>query len=112
MGKHYSTDFKLEVIRDYYNSPLGVRAIASKYNLPTKNYINNWEKQLIKKGLLPEGSTKPFKTSGRSPDSVVQQDPRTEREKRYEQEIARLQAQVDYFESLERMKPFYVKKKE
>lgn len=42
MNKKYSDEFKLSVIEDYYNSTLGVRAIALKYNLPSKNYINNW----------------------------------------------------------------------
>ena len=57
MMTKYPDDFKLLVVEDYYNSPLGVRAISLKYNLPRKNYINSWEKQLIAKGLLPEGST-------------------------------------------------------
>ena len=33
MPTKYSDAFKLEVVRDYYNSPLGVRSIALKYNL-------------------------------------------------------------------------------
>ena len=49
MYRKYSDEFKLAVIEDYYNSPLGVRSIANKYDLPSKNYIGNWEKQLKKK---------------------------------------------------------------
>jgi len=64
----YSDEFKLSVIRDYYQSPLGVRAIAAKYNLPSKNYVNKWEAQLKKKGLLPQDATKPVKSVGRSKD--------------------------------------------
>jgi len=108
----YPDDFKLLVVEDYYNSPLGVRAIALKYNLPSKNYINNWEKQLIAKGLLPEGSTKPVKAVGRSKEAIARKDSRTKREIYYEKEINRLKARVDYLESLENLKPFVSKKKE
>lgn len=111
MNRFYSDEFKLKVVTDYYESPLGVRTISRKYNLPGKNYINAWEKQLISKGLLPEGSTKPNKTVGRSPEAIAYQDSRTEREKLYEQEIIKLKAEIDYFESLDHIKPFISKKK-
>jgi len=45
--RKYTDEFKLKVVKDYYTSTLGVRAIALKYNLPSKNYINNWEQYLI-----------------------------------------------------------------
>jgi len=110
MNEKYSDEFKLKVVQDYYGSPLGVRLIALKYNLPSKNYINNWEKDLIKKSLLPEGSTKPNKTVGRAPEHVVRHDDRSEREKQYEDEIRELKARVKYLESLESLKPFLKKK--
>ena len=112
MKTKYPDDYKLLVVKDYYSSPLGVRAIALKYNLPSKNYINNWENQLIAKGLLPKGSTKPVKSVGRSPESVVYKDSRTKLETYYENEIIKLKARVDYLESLEHLKPFIGKKKE
>ena len=92
MAKKYSDEFKLQVVNDYYSSPLGVRAIASKYGLPSKNYINNWEEQLKKKGLLPEDSTKPNKTVARTKESVLREDTRTHREKQYEKGIEVLSA--------------------
>lgn len=109
MNKKYSDEFKLSVIKDYYNCSLGVRAIALKYNLPSKNYINNWEEQLKKKGLLPAGSTKPNKTIARCKESILREDTRTPREKHYEEEIEILKARVAYFESLESMQPFLKK---
>lgn len=112
MNKKYSDEFKLSVIEDYYNSTLGVRAIALKYNLPSKNYINNWEKQLIKKGLLPPNSTKPNKSVGRSKESILRNDTRTPREKQYEEEIRILEAKIAYYESLEYMQQFIPKKKQ
>jgi len=109
MKKKYSDEFKLSVINDYYNSPLGVRAIALKYNLPSKNYINNWEKQLKKKGLLLPDSTKPNKSVGRSKEPILREDTRTPREKQYEEEIQILKAKIAYYENLDRMQPFLKK---
>jgi transposase-like protein len=111
MTKKYTDEFKLAVIDDYYTSTLGVRAIAAKYNLPSKNYIENWEAQLKKKGLLPDSATKPTKSAGRSKESVIREDTRTPREKQYEEEIQALKARIAYFESLDYMQP-YIKKKQ
>lgn len=110
MKRKYSDEFKLAVINDYYASTLGVRAIAAKYNLPSKNYINEWEKQLKKKGLLPPDATKPNKTICRSKESITRKDDRTSREKQYEEEIEILRAKVAYLESLESLRPFIKKK--
>ncbi|MDP4133205.1 MAG: hypothetical protein Q8882_04245 [Bacillota bacterium] len=95
--------------QDYYDSPLGVRAIALKYNLPSKNYINNWEQYLKKKGLLSADATKPNKAVGRSPEDVMRYDSKTNRERQYEAEIEVLKARIAYFESLEYMQPFLKK---
>lgn len=111
MKRKYSDKFKLEVVKDYYSSRLGVRLIAAKYDLPSKNYINRWEQYLKKKGLLPPDSTKPEKTVGRAPEAEARQDTRTEREKQYESEIEYLKARVAYYEGLESMQPFLKKKK-
>lgn len=110
MKNKYTDEFKLSVVLDYYSSSLGVRAIAMKYNLPSKNYITNWEQQLIKKGLIPPESTKPVKAVARSKESILREDTRTPREKVYEQEIELLKARVEYLESLDSLKPFLKKK--
>jgi transposase-like protein len=112
MAKRYSDEFKLTVIKDYYSSPLGVRAIALKYGLPSKNYINKWEKELIAKGLLPQGSTKPIKSAGRSPESIMRKDTRTEREKQLEEENRVLRAKVAYYEGLKSLQPYFKKTRE
>jgi transposase-like protein len=109
MQRKYSDEFKLAVIKDYYNSTLGVRAMALKYNLPSKNYINNWEKQLKKKGYLPSDATKPNKSVGRSKESIAREDTRTPREMQYEAENQILKAKVAYYESLESLQPFLKK---
>lgn len=108
--RKYTDEFKLMVVNDYYNSPLGVRAISPKYDLPSKNYINNWENQLKKKGILPPDATKPNKTVGRSKESIVYKDTRTPREKHYKAKIQILEAKIAYLESLESLKPFLKKK--
>ncbi len=110
MKKKYSDDFKLSVIKDYYSSSLGVRAIALKYNFPSKNYISNWEKQLKKKGLLPPDATKPNKSVGRSKESIAREDTRTPLEKQYEDEIQALKTRIAYYESLKCITPFLKKK--
>lgn len=111
MKKTYTDQFKLSVIEDYYSSSLGVRAIASKYGLPSKNYINKWEDYLKKKGLIPTDATKPNKTAGRSSEPITRKDDRTERERQYELEIEALKARVAYYESLESLQPFLKKTK-
>jgi transposase-like protein len=110
--KKYSDEFKLMVIQDYYQSQLGVRSIALKHNLPSKNYINKWEAELKKKGLLPAEATKPEKAVARSKESLLRKDTRTTKEKQYEEEILALKAKVAYYESLESLKPFISKKKQ
>lgn len=111
MKRKYSNKFKLSVINDYYNSTLGVRAIASKYNLPSKNYINRWEEELKRKGLLPLDSTKSNKSVARSKEAILREDTRTPREKQYEEEIQILKVKIAYYESLDHMQPFLKKNK-
>ena len=111
MKRTYSDEFKLSVIEDYYSNSFGVRAIALKYNLPSKNYINNWEQYLKEKGLLPIDSTKPNKAVGRSPELVMRNNNKTQLEKQYETEIEHLKARIEYFEGLESMQPFLKKNK-
>jgi putative transposase len=112
MVKRYSDEFKLSVIKDYYSSTLGVRAIALKYGLPSKNYIGKWEKELIDKGLLPKESTKPNKSAGRSSEAIMRKDTRTEKEKELEEEIRVLKAKVAYYEGLKSLQPYLKKKRE
>lgn len=110
MSRKYSDEFKLSVVLDYYNSPLGVRMIASKYDLPSKNYIERWEEYLKRKGMLAPEATKEIKSVGRSKESIAREDIRTPREKQYQAEIEVLKAKVEYLESLESLQPFLKKK--
>ena len=49
----YSEEFKLAIVKEYFNGNLGVRLLAKKYNLPSKNYITNWINYFKKKGIIP-----------------------------------------------------------
>lgn len=111
VARKYTDEFKLRVVNDYYESDMGVRAIARKYGLPSKNYINNWEEQLKRKGLLPEDAGKRNKTAGPSSNSLNVENTKTPREKELELEIMHLNARIEYFESLDHIKPFIAKKK-
>ncbi|MFQ3860877.1 transposase [Staphylococcus shinii] len=53
MGKHYKYEFKLKVVQEYLNSSLGYRALAKKYEIPTKSLIERWIAQY--KELDPKG---------------------------------------------------------
>lgn len=111
MKKVYTDEFKKQVVEDYYQSPLGIRMIAQKYGLPSKNYVTKWEGYLKKKGLLPPDATKPNKTTGRTKDHIAFDPNLTEREKQYELELEQLKAKIAYFENLEYIKPFLKKTK-
>ena len=100
INKRYSDEFKLQVIKEYLNSSLGCRTIAKKYNLPSKNYINNWEKELIKKGLIT--SEECYKSQNKT-FSLNKPDKKTAYEKQLEKENLRLRAELAYYEELKRL---------
>lgn len=111
MRRKYTDEFKLFVVQDYYDSNMGVRSIARKHGLASKNYINNWEEQLKKKGLLPKDAKKPNMTAGPSSNSLNIKSTTTPRERELELENMQLRAKIEYLESLDHMKPFISKKK-
>lgn len=98
--KRYSDEFKLQVIKEYLNSSLGCRTITKKYNLPSKNYIYNWEQQLIKKGLL---TVEECSKSQKKSHSLKSSEKKSAYEKELERENLRLRAKLAYFQELERL---------
>ena len=99
--KRYSDEFKLQVIKEYLNSSIGCRPLAKKYNLPSKNYIHNWEKQLIKKGLLTDDELKNSKCKTYSLSSPDEK--KTAYEKQLEKENFRLKAELAYLRELKKL---------
>lgn len=99
--KRYSDDFKLEVVREYLNTQQGCRTIAKKYNLPSKNYIFDWEKYLIKKGLLSEEET--HKVHKETYSLKKMESGKTPYEKLLEKENLKLRAELAYYQELKRL---------
>jgi transposase len=89
----YSEEFKLNIVNEYYEGSLGVRLLARKYNLPSKNYITNWIKELKSKGLIPiERSV--YRSSGTIRDEKVSAMSKTPYEKELEKKVIRLEAEL------------------
>ena len=99
-NKRYPDEFKLQVVKEYLNSSLGCRTIAKKYNLPSKNYIHNWELQLIKKGLL---SSEECSKSKNKTYSLNQSEKKTAYEKQLEKENLRLKAELAFYKELKQL---------
>lgn len=96
----YSDEFKLQVINEYLNGDLGCRLLAKKYNLPSKNYITNWQQQLIKKGLLSTDLKKPTHIGGISRNLSTKKTPY---EKKLERENFELKAELAYLTELKKL---------
>lgn len=92
MGKNvYSDEFKLAVVKEYFEGNLGVRLLAKKYNLPSKNYITNWINKFKKEGKIPSDiSRDKTKTSSKKSTNSV----KTEYEKQLEKKVYELEAKL------------------
>lgn len=99
-GKKYSDEFKLQVVTEYLKGTLGCRAIAKKYNLPSKNYVFAWKDELIKKGLLTD-----FSEYSKHKDKIENNltKGKTPYEKQLERENLELRAKLAYFRELEKL---------
>lgn len=108
INKRYSDEFKLQVIMEYLDGTMGCRTLAKKYNLPSKNYIQNWEKQLIEKGLLKEDELKNLKPREYAVKKAIK---KTAYEKQLEKENFELNAKLAYYQELEKLTNIDTKKK-
>lgn len=108
INKRYSDEFKLQVIDEYLKGTLGCRTLAKKYNLPSKNYVQKWEKQLIRKGLLKEDELRNLKPREHSFKKGIK---KTEYEKTLEKENFELKAKLAYYQELEKLINIDTKKK-
>ncbi len=99
-NKHYSDEFKLEVINDYLTNNLGIRETAKKYGLSSKNYITEWKKQLIKKGLISEETANNLPVKNHSLKGAPK---KTAYEKQLEKENYRLRAELAFYAELKRL---------
>lgn len=99
--REYSDEFKLKVVEEYFNGPLGCRNLAEKYNLPSKNYIFNWRDQLIKKGLFKAEFIK--KDYTKIQKANAKKEAKTAYEKQLEKENFELKARLAYYKELEKL---------
>ena len=64
MGKHYTIEFKLQVLQPILDGKMSIREAARFYNIPSNALVGTWSKWFEKsgiKGLIPR------KPSGRPP---------------------------------------------
>ncbi|PJG83440.1 helix-turn-helix domain-containing protein [Caviibacterium pharyngocola] len=50
MGKHYSFEFKLNIVKQVLNDQLGVREAAQQYHIPNHSVIVDWLQRFKKQG--------------------------------------------------------------
>lgn len=94
----YSDEFKLAIVKEYFEGDLGVRLLAKKYNLPSKNYITNWINKFKKEGKIPEDISRD-KTKTSSKKSI--HSAKTEYEKQLEKKVYELEAKLAVFKKYE-----------
>ena len=100
VNKKYSDEFKLQVIKEYLSTSIGCRTLSKKYNLPSKNYIDNWKKQLLKKGLLSAEECNKAKIKS---FSLNKAEKKTAYEKHLEKENLMLRAELAFYKELQNL---------
>lgn len=96
MSQKYSEEFKLSVVKEYYEGNLGVRLLAQKYNLPSKNYISNWIKHFKENGTIPQNLSA-SRTSSTSTERTNKSKAKTAYEKELEKKLAMAEAELAFY---------------
>ena len=106
MGKHYTIEFKLQVLQPILNGKMSIREAVRFYNIPSNALVGTWLKRFEKsgiKGLIP------CKPSGRPPMkpkyAKMPQPPKTE-EDRLRLIILQLEAEVACLKELKMISSF------
>lgn len=104
MGKHYTTEFKLQVLQPILKGKMSIREAARFYNIPSDALVGTWLKRFEKsgiKGLIP------YKSLGRPPMKPkyarMPPPPKTE-EDRLHLRILQLEAEVAYLKELRKLR--------
>ena len=104
MGKHYTTEFKLQVLQPILKGKMSIWEAARFYNIPSDTLVGTWLKRFEKsgiKGLIP------YKPSGRPPMKPkyarMPPPPKTE-EDRLSLRILQLEAEVAYLKELRKLR--------
>ena len=104
MGKHYTIEFKLQILQPILNGKMSIREAARFYNIPSNSLVWTWLKRFEKngiKGLIPR------KPSGRppmKPKYVKMPPPPKIEEDRLRLRILQLEAEVVYLKELRRLR--------
>lgn len=102
MYNRYSDEFKLAVVKEYFEGDLGVRLLAQKYNLPSKNYITEWIKQMKAKGLIEQGLTS-SRVSGAAQSKVKTSSKKTPYEKELERKLQEVEAKLAFYQKCDEL---------
>ena len=96
MSQKYSEEFKLSVVKEYYEGNLGVRLLARKYNLPSKNYITKWIKHFKEVGTIPQDASV-SRVSSSSIKKINKSKAKTTYEKELEKKLAMAEAELAFY---------------
>jgi len=113
--REYSQEFKLSVVRQYLESPHGIRVVARSCGLPSKNYITNWINEMLKAGLITEeelivAGKKSSQNRGKKAHPYEVQ-ASTPRERQLEEENLRLRAELDFLKKYRELERRDLKKR-
>ena len=104
MGKHYTTEFKLQVLQPILKGKMSIREAARFYNIPSGALVGTWLKRFEKSGIK---ALIPYKPSGRPPMKPkyarMPPPPKTE-EDRLRLRILQLEAEVAYLKELRKLR--------
>ena len=96
MNKKYSEEFKLAIVKEYLEGNIGIRTIAKKYNLPSKNYITNWIKYFKENGTIPKNASVSHAVKS-SAKSTNDEKVKTPYEKELEKKLERMEAELAFY---------------
>lgn len=96
MSQKYSEEFKLSVVKEYYEGNLGVRLLARKYNLPSKNYITKWIKHFKDIGVISNDASV-SRTSHASNTLIEKSRIKSPYEKELEKKLERMEAELAFY---------------
>ena len=96
MSQKYSEEFKLNVVKEYFEGNLGVRLLAKKYNLPSKNYITNWIKHFKDMGVISNDASV-SRASHTSNTSIEKSRIKSPYEKELEKKLERMEAELAFY---------------
>ena len=104
MGKHYTIEFKLQVLQPILNGKMSIRETARFYNIPSNSLVGTWLKRFEKsgiKGLIPR---KPSGRPSMKPKYAKMPPPPKTEEDRLRLRILQLEAEVAYLKELRRLR--------